>query len=128
MTNFTGTDTLVRSGYHRFLKYRKKYSKYLLENNQKKSVRMIIKMVEIMEDKLKLDGMSQILGGKHNFFAIARIDGFRVGDENGDKKILSNSFGRVGTEDVEGPLNRLRKFIGITNGEFFMSWLLGRVL
>jgi hypothetical protein len=128
MTNFTGTDTLVRSGYHRFLKYRRKYSKYLLKNDQKKSVRMIIKMVEMMESKLKLEGMSQILGGKHNFFAIARIDGFRVGDENGDKKILSNSFGRLGTEDVEGPLNRLRKFIGITNGEFFMSWLLGRVL
>ena len=67
-------------------------------------------------------------GGGNNVFAIARIDGFRVDDPNGDKKILSNSFGRVGTENLNGPIDTIKDFIGISNGEFYMSWLLGRVI
>ena len=128
MTNYTGSDTLVRSGYHNFLRYRRKYSEYLIKNNQKMRVRMAIKMVEAVEGNLRIAGMSQIFGGGNNFFAIAKIDGFRVGDESGDQKILSNSFGRLGTEDIEGPLNQIRRFMGISNGEFYMSWLLGRVI
>jgi hypothetical protein len=128
MTNYTGSDTLINSGYNNFLRFRNKYSKYLLQNDQKRSVLMAIKMVEAVEDNLRIAGISQIFGGGNNFFAIAKIDGFRVGDENGDQKILSNSFGRLGTEDIEGPLNQIRRFMGISNGEFYMSWLLGRVI
>ena len=60
--------------------------------------------------------------------SIAKIDGFRVGDPNGDKKIISNSFGRVGEEEIEGPVAKMRKFLGITNGEFLASWVLGRLI
>jgi hypothetical protein len=125
---FSGKDILVNSGYYRFLKFRKKYSKYLLENNQKELSKVVIKLVEIVEDKLKMSGISQVFGGGNNVFAIAKIDGFRVGDENGDKKIMSNSFGRIGTENIDGPISRLKRFMGITTGEFNASWLLGRVI
>jgi len=125
---YSGKDILVRSGYYRFLKFRKRYIKYLLENNQEELSKVVIKLVEIVEDNLKMAGISQVFGGGNNVFAIAKIDGFRVGDENGDKKVMSNSFGRIGTENIDGPIARLKRFMGITTGEFNMSWLLGRVI
>ncbi len=128
MTNFNGSDSLKRSGFKKFLRLRAKYSKFLLKNDQKRYVRKAIEMVELLEEKLKVSGIKQVLGGGNNFFAIARIDGFRVGDEDGDRKLISNSLGRTGSENLKGPLNELRDFIGISNGEFYISWLLGRVL
>ena len=127
-TTYSGKDVLERSGYYRFLRYRKSYSKYLIENNQEKLSEIVIKLVETVEDKLRISGIAQIFGGGNNVFAVAKIDGFRVGDENGDKKLMSNSFGRIGTENLDGPLSRLKRFMGVTTGEFNMSWLLGRVI
>lgn len=128
MTNFTGEDVLARSGYFNFISLRKKYQKYLLANDQDRLSKTVIKLVEVVEDNLRMAGIAQIFGGGNNVFAVAKIDGFRVGDENGDKKIMSNSFGRIGTENLDGPIARLKNFIGITTGEFYMSWLLGRVI
>ena len=128
MTRYTGEDVLTRSGYYNFISLRKKYHKYLIQNDMKRLSKTAIRLVKVVEDNLRLAGIAQIFGGGNNLFAIGKIDGFRVGDENGDKKILSNSFGRVGTEDIDGPIARLKKFMGITNGEFYMSWLLGRVI
>lgn len=128
MTNYYGDDVLARSGYFNFMALREKYSRYLLENDMKRLSKTAIRMVKLVEENLRLAGIAQIFGGGNNMFVVGKIDGFRVGDENGDKKLLSNSFGRVGTEDIDGPIARLKKFMGITHGEFYMSWLLGRVI
>jgi hypothetical protein len=128
LSMFSGTDILVRSGYHNFISLRKKYHTYLLENDLKGMSKTAMRLVEVLEENLVLSGIAQVLGGGTNFFAVGKIDGFRVGDENGDQKLLSNSFGRVGTEDIEGPIAKMRKFLGITHGEFVMSWLMGRVI
>lgn len=128
MTNYSGDDVLARSGYFNFISLRNKYHKYLLENDMKHLSKTIIRMVKLVEENLRLAGIAQIFGGGNNMFVVGKIDGFRVGDENGDKKLISNSFGRVGTEDIDGPIARLKKFIGITHGEFYMSWLMGRVI
>jgi hypothetical protein len=127
-TNYSGDDRLTRSGYYHFISYRKKYLKYLKRNDQRRMAKYMIKLVRITEERLKMRGIAQIFGGGNNLFAIARIDGFRVGDENGDKRLISSSFGRIGTEDLDGPIDRLKKFIGMTYGEFYMSWLMGRVI
>lgn len=128
MTNYYGDDVLARSGYFNFMALRKKYSRYLIENDLSRLSKTAIRMVKLVEENLRLAGIAQMFGGGNNMFVVGKIDGFRVGDENGDKKILSNSFGRVGTEDIDGPIARLKKFMGITYGEFYMSWLLGRVI
>lgn len=128
MSRYSGKDVLVRSGYYNFMSLRKKYHKYLIQNDMKRLSKTAIRLVKVVEKNLRLAGIAQIFGGGTNLFAIGKIDGFRVGDENGDKKILSNSFGRVGTEDIDGPIARLKKYMGMTNGEFYMSWLLGRII
>lgn len=128
MTNYTGEDVLARSGYYNFISLRKKYSKYLISNDQDRLSKTVIRIVEMVEDNLRMAGIAQVFGGGNNIFAVAKIDGFRVGDENGDKKVMSNSFGRIGTENLEGPIATLKNFVGITTGEFYMSWLMGRVI
>ncbi|MBC74723.1 MAG: hypothetical protein CME64_01790 [Halobacteriovoraceae bacterium] len=121
-------DSLKRSGYYRFAHNKRKYFQALEEGDQNEMAEYTMEMVEAIEEGLVMEGIGKMVGGGGNMLAIARIDGFRVGDPNGDKKIISNSFGRKGTEDIEGPIARIRKFLGMTKGEFFASWLLGRLI
>ena len=46
-----------------------------------------MKMVSIADEKLTLKGLTQLYGGAKNFSALAKVDGFRVGDEN-DQQII----------------------------------------
>jgi hypothetical protein len=128
MTNFAGDDALILSGIKRFLKQKKKYLKFKKRGNLKKLSTALMKMISIADDKLTLKGLTQLYGGAKNFSALAKIDGFRVGDENGDQAIFSNSYGRFGKESLDGPFRKMKKLLGITTGEFMMSWLLGRVI
>jgi hypothetical protein len=127
-TFYSEDEAMQRSGYYSFIRYRKKYQDALEEGDQEKMGKWAMKAVEVVEENLRLAGIGQIFGGGGNLFVIARIDGFRVGDPNGDKTLMSNSFGRVGTENLNGPVQRIKDFIGMTTGEFYMSWLLGRVI
>lgn len=121
-------ESLKISGYYTFAHNRRLYLKHKEENNLEKMSKHAMKMVESVEKNLLMSGIGQMVGGGNNIFVIGKIDGFRVGDANGDKAVLSNSFGRIGNEDLEGPVSRIRKLIGITNGEFIISWLLGRII
>lgn len=125
---FTGSDALVFSGFRLFKSYRKKYLKFKRKGNMKKSSKYLLKMVRTIEKSLTMQGIVKMFGNANNLFAIARVDGFRVGAENGDEGLISSSFGRIGTEDLQGPVDRLRRFIGMSYGEFYMSWLMGRVI
>jgi hypothetical protein len=128
MTNFPGDDALKHSGIKRMLKHRVKYSEALLTKDYRKMGKHLLKMIRIIDTKLSLKGFTQLVGGSQNLFAIGRIDGFRIGDENGDREVLSSSFGRMGREGVSGPFKYIRDFLGMSNQEFALNWLLGRVL
>jgi len=121
-------DSLKVSGYYRFAHNKRKYFQALEEGNQDEIAEYTMEMVEAIEEGLVMEGIGKMVGGGGNMLSIAKIDGFRVGDPNGDKKIISNSFGRVGEEEIEGPVAKMRKFLGITNGEFLASWVLGRLI
>ena len=127
-TNFTGDDQLILSGIGRFKRHKRKYLKYLAKNNLKKMSKHLLKAVEEIDNRLSAAGISRMYGGSKNFIAVSKLDGFRVGDEKGDESIYSNSYGRKGQYQFEGPLGQIRKLLGITQGEFSMSWLLGRVI
>ncbi|MEC7181601.1 MAG: hypothetical protein VXW15_02720, partial [Bdellovibrionota bacterium] len=62
-----------------------------------------------------------------NYFIISRIDGFRIGDEDGDSRINSNSLGQVGSSKVYGPLMSLMLSSGMTQSEFYAYWLRGKL-
>jgi hypothetical protein len=128
MTNFSGQDALAHSGVERALKFRRKYSEALLQKDYKKMGKYLLKLIRMIDKKLTLQGMEVLVGGKQNLFAIGRIDGFRIGAEDGDEQILSTSFGRIGEGGVSGPVKGIKDFLGMTNQEFTLNWLLGRVL
>jgi hypothetical protein len=128
MKNYSGEDKLINSGISKYKRHKRKYLKFLAKNDLKKMSKHLMKMVEVVDDKLSATGILRVYGGSKNFIAVSKLDGFRIGDENGDKSIYSNSFGRKGEYQFEGPLGQLRKLLGITQGEFTMSWLLGRVI
>lgn len=121
-------DSLVLSGINNFLKRRQKYHKALLSQDEKKMSKHLLRMVEIVESKISVPGMEKLFGGKENFFVVSKIEGFRVGDENGDESLTSSTFGEIGNHNLSGPIDSVRQFMDMSSGEFYMSWLLGRVI
>lgn len=134
MTNYTGDDVLVNSGVDSFLGWRKKYLKLMEKNDVKKASDYLLKMVAKVEQKLSVDGYAEIFGGKENFLIRASIEGFRIGDENGDQPLVSSSFGMVGNDNMNGPTADMLEFFrqtgseSMTEGEFYVNWLIGRLI
>jgi len=59
---------------------------------------------------------------------VSKIDGFREGDEDGDRVILSNSFGEFGSIHSQGPLYDVLQQTDMLEGEFFIYWLMTRLI
>lgn len=134
MTNFTNDDTLTHSGIKRLLKWKTKYLQEMQKNNLKGASNHLLKMVSMVERKLTVEGYEAIFGSKANFLLLAKIDGFRIGDEKGEQPIVSNTFGMVGNDNLNGPTADVLEFFrytgteAMTEGEFYINWLLGRLI
>ena len=72
----------------------------------------------LVEDKLTLQGLAQLVGGDENLYVYSKLEGFRVGDENGDSPYLSNSWVNSVRRIWVAPLTRIQRQIGISEGEF----------
>ncbi len=114
-------------GIERFLRYQRKYQKFVKKNKVKKYSNFVLKAISLIEKKLTVAGIMELVGGEENIYIYSKIDGFREGDENGDKPIISSTLGQMG-EKAFGPLNEIQTKAGMTEGEFYISWLMGRVL
>jgi hypothetical protein len=134
MTNYTGDDALVNSGIKRLIRWKKKYLKEMEKNDLKGASNYLLSMVSLIERKLTVEGYEAAFGSKANFLLLAKIEGFRIGDENGDKPIVSNTFGMVGNDNLNGPTADVLEFFRftgsetMTEGEFYVNWLLGRLI
>ncbi len=84
----------------------------------------LLKILEIAESQLTFSGVKKMVGGVQNLFVRGSINGFRMGDEKGEHEISSNSLGQIGALEAEGPMSNLQRNMDISNGEFFISWLL----
>ncbi len=134
MTNFTNDNTLTHSGIKRLLRWKKKYQKNMESNDLKGASNYLLKMVSMIERKLTVEGYEAMFGSKANFLLMAKIDGFRIGDEKGEQPLVSNTFGMVGNDNLNGPTADVLEFFrytgseGMTEGEFYVNWLLGRLI
>lgn len=134
MTNYTGEDALKNSGIKRLLRWKKKYEKAMGKNDLKEASNHLLRMVSLIERKLTVDGYAAIFGGKQNFLLMAKLEGFRIGDEDGDKELTSNTFGMVGNEAIQGPTSEVQEFFRanegemMTEGEFYVNWMMGRLI
>ncbi|MBI2520681.1 MAG: hypothetical protein HYV97_09695 [Bdellovibrio sp.] len=116
------------SGVRRFLTLQKKYHKAREKKSLSGMANAATRALILAEDKLNLQGITKLVGGDENLYVYSKLEGFRVGDENGDSPYLSNSLGEFGEEDMGGPLTRIQRLTGMSEGEFFLSWLMGRLI
>ena len=61
-------------------------------------------------------------------------DGEEIGDEDGDTPIQSSTFGMLGNDNLNGPTAEVMEFFrqtgseSMTEGEFYVNWLMGRLI
>lgn len=81
--------------------------------------------VELLDDLLtylKFNDFKQIIG-ESNLYVYGTMDGFRQHSEILNDTIYSNTVGKIGSKEWNGPLDVVRELLGLSEGEFSASWL-----
>lgn len=112
----------------RFKRLLNEYKLHKEKNNLEKSERYLVKAIRLAELKLSMKGFIKLVGGKENVYVNSRIDGYRVGDEDGDQSIYSNTLGEIGAREVLGNIQQTLSFTEMLEGEFFVYWLMTRLI
>lgn len=63
------------------------------------------------------------LVGEDNYYIYGTIDGFREKSEILNDTLYSNTIGKIGSKQWNGPLDVVRELLGLSNGEFSGSWI-----
>ncbi|MFL5785898.1 MAG: hypothetical protein ACJ76H_14870 [Bacteriovoracaceae bacterium] len=116
------------SGGNKMVRFMTRFRKYEKEGKEDKASKYLLKAFSHSENNLTLEGLTQLMGGKENLYVYSKIDGFREGDEDGDKNLVSNSYGEYGSQDILGPLVELQKDTNMLEGEFFLYWMMSRLI
>ena len=111
-----------------FLHYQNFYNQALAAGNPKEGTKWGEKMLSMAESLLQLEGLVLLVGGSDNLYIQSRIQGFREGDEAGDKAIISNHIGKFGSIKRNGPLKHLQRQLGMTESEFYIYWIMEKIL
>ena len=116
------------TGVNKFLRLLKRYRKLDLKGSDARSNKNLLKALSYMEKTVYLPGIALLMGGTENIYAYARIEGFREGDEAGDRGITSNAFGQYGSPRVLGPVIQMQQTTNMLEGEFFINWMMQRLI
>lgn len=119
-------DTDTNSGW--FLGLMKDFRRFENWKWEKSANTALMKAFSFAEENLTISGLCELMGGKENVYMMSRIDGFREGDEDGDRPFISSSIGEFGSERVLGPLVQMQKQTNMLEGEFFIYWLMTRLI
>jgi hypothetical protein len=110
----------------KFVNLKHEFVTQFQNKDHKKYSNTFMKIFELIEKKLKVQGLLSFAGGDENVFITSRLDGFRNGDENGDKAVISHTIGQIGRRSPRGVLSPLMNKIGVAEGEAFINWLINR--
>jgi hypothetical protein len=116
------------TGVGSFLRFLARFRKYEENGNFVKANKYLLKALSQAEFKLNLKGLVALMGGEENIFINSRVDGFREGDEDGDKALISNSLGEFGSSNILGPLVQVQRQTEMIEGEFFIYWMMNRLI
>lgn len=116
------------TGVLKFIRFLNRFRKYEEKGNFTKANKYLLKALSQAEYKLTLKGLVALMGGEENIFVNSRIDGFREGDEDGDKALISNSLGEFGAANVLGPVVQVQRQTEMIEGEFFIYWMMTRLI
>lgn len=121
-------DKYEATGVNKFLRLLRKYKKHDLKGNDVRSNKNLLKALSFLEKSVYLPGIALMMGGTENIYAFARIEGFREGDEAGDRGITSNAFGQYGSPRILGPVQQMQRTTNMLEGEFFINWMMQRLI
>jgi hypothetical protein len=85
---------------NKFLSARRKWLRERENGDTKGASKFAMEALSEAEEKLNVEGMAALFGSERNFYVTSKIDGYRTGDEDGDRAIISNSFGEYGRREV----------------------------
>lgn len=116
------------TGVRKFLRYMARFRRYESKENEEKANKYLLKAFSIAEENLSVAGLVALMGGEENIFINSRIDGFREGDEDGDRNIVSSSLGEYGSSQMLGPVVHVQRQTDMLEGEFFIYWMMTRLI
>jgi hypothetical protein len=121
-------DIYQETGVNRFLRLLKRYKKNLAKGREDRANKYLLKALSYMDKKIYLPGVVKLVGGDENIYVTSRITGFREGDEDGDRPVISNSLGEYGSPRILGPLIQFQRTTDMLEGELFINWLMQRLI
>ncbi len=81
-----------------------------------------VELIESMFNYLDFKDVQKILGAD-NVYVYGSIDGFREKSEILNDTIYSNSIGKIGSKQWDGPLEVVKDLLGLSSGEFSGGWI-----
>lgn len=81
-----------------------------------------VNLIEDMLAKLDFKDFMQIIG-ENNLYIYGTIDGFRQNSEILNDTIYSNTVGKIGSKQWDGPLDVVRDLLGLSGGEMSGTWM-----
>jgi len=81
-----------------------------------------LNLLTTLKEQIQFDDLSRLLGQDH-YYLYGNVTGFRSDSEILYEPEKANGFGRIGSRDIDGPVQQLIRLLGIQNGEFNGSWL-----
>jgi hypothetical protein len=131
-------DRRIGNGFNLFIKHRNKAMELRETNKWQAFSKSLIKMFEVAENRLTVEGLKQLCGDEKYLYIVGRIDGFRDGNEDANNHFdyytnpyISHSvgdFGAIGPQRSASPLTHYIQHTGMTFGEFYAHWLMGQAL
>lgn len=81
-----------------------------------------VSLFERMMDDLEFNDFKKLIG-EDNLYIYGSIDGFREESEILNDTLYSNTIGRIGSKQWNGPLDVVRNLLGLSDGEFSGRWI-----
>ncbi|OIQ15861.1 MAG: hypothetical protein BM556_16295 [Bacteriovorax sp. MedPE-SWde] len=100
---------------------RRSCQKYYKKEKLTKAHKCVAKYGSYFAKYMSFEILSDLLGSK-NIYLESSLNGFRKRHEFLYRPIYGNSFGRQNGQFVDGPIDSIRKFLGVMKGEIEGSW------
>lgn len=81
-----------------------------------------VELFEKMMDDLDFNDFKKLMG-EDNFYIYGTIDGFREKSEILNDTLYSNTIGKIGSKQWNGPLDVVKDLLGLSGGEFSGGWI-----
>jgi hypothetical protein len=81
-----------------------------------------LELVDDLFTYLKFSDFEKVMGAD-NFYVYGTMDGLREKSEILNATIFSNTIGKIGSRQWEGPLKVVRDLLGLSDSEFTGVWL-----